>query len=55
MNYVYVFGGVFLVMDIVENYLNIFINYYVLINMVGLKELVNVVGGIEVNNNLIFF
>lgn len=41
-------------MDTVENYLNIPINHYVSINMAGLKELVNAVGGIEVNNNLTF-
>lgn len=54
MNHAYAFGGASLAMDTVENYLNIPINHYVSINMAGLKELVNAVGGIEVNNNLTF-
>ena len=54
LNHAYAFGGASLAMDTVENYLNIPINQYVSINMAGLKELVNAVGGIEVNNNLTF-
>ncbi|MBT0785203.1 LCP family protein [Enterococcus faecalis] len=54
LNHAYAFGGASLAMDTVENYLNIPINHYVSINMTGLKELVNAVGGIEVNNNLTF-
>ena len=54
LNHAYAFGGASLAMDTVENYLNIPINYYVSINMAGLKELVNAFGGIEVNNNLTF-
>ncbi|EHT2878360.1 LCP family protein [Enterococcus faecalis] len=54
LNHAYAFGRASLAMDTVENYLNIPINHYVSINMAGLKELVNAVGGIEVNNNLTF-
>ncbi len=54
LNHAYAFGGASLAMDTVENYLNIPINHYVSINMAGLKELVNAVGGIEVNNNMTF-
>ncbi|MDH5042758.1 LCP family protein [Enterococcus faecalis] len=54
LNHAYAFGGASLAMDTVENYLNIPINHYLSINMAGLKELVNAVGGIEVNNNLTF-
>lgn len=54
LNHAYAFGGASLAMDTVENYLNTPINHYVSINMAGLKELVNAVGGIEVNNNLTF-
>ncbi|NSS83414.1 LCP family protein [Enterococcus faecalis] len=54
LNHAYAFGGASLAMDTVENYLNIPINHYVSINMASLKELVNAVGGIEVNNNLTF-
>ncbi|HDT8172364.1 TPA: LCP family protein [Enterococcus faecalis] len=54
LNHAYAFGGASLAMDTVENYLNIPINHYVSINIAGLKELVNAVGGIEVNNNLTF-
>ncbi len=41
-------------MDTVENYLNISINHLCFNQYGWFKELVNAVGGIEVNNNLTF-
>lgn len=41
-------------MDTVQKYVDIPIDHYVSINMKGLKELVDAVGGIEVNNDLTF-
>lgn len=54
INHAYAFGGAAMAMDTVENYLGIPIDHYVSINMAGLKELVDAVGGIEVNNDLTF-
>ncbi len=41
-------------MDTVQKYLDIPVDHYISINMAGLKELVDAVGGIEVNNDLTF-
>ncbi|HAP4693082.1 TPA: transcriptional regulator [Enterococcus faecalis] len=54
INYAYAFGGAAMAMDTVQNYLDIPIDHYVSINMKGLKELVDAVGGIEVNNDITF-
>lgn len=54
INHAYAFGGAAMAMDTVQNYLDIPIDHYVSINMKGLKELVDVVGGIEVNNDITF-
>lgn len=54
INHAYAFGGAAMAMDTVQNYLDIPIDHYVSINMMGLKELVDAVGGIEVNNDITF-
>ncbi len=54
INHAYAFGGTAMAIDTVQNYLDIPIDYYVSINMKGLKELVDAVGGIEVNNPFTF-
>lgn len=54
INHAYAFGGAAMAMDTVKNYLDILIDHYVSINMKGLKELVDAVGGIEVNNDITF-
>ncbi|MDF0479345.1 LCP family protein [Vagococcus sp. PNs007] len=54
INHAYAFGGVPMAMDTVENLLDIPVDHYVSINMKGLKELVDAVGGIDVNNTLDF-
>lgn len=53
-NHAYAFGGPAMAMDTVEKFLDIPIDHYVSINMAGLKELVDAVGGIEVNNEITF-
>lgn len=50
INHAYAFGGAAMSMATVENYLDIPIDHYVAINMKGLKELVDAVGGISVAN-----
>ncbi len=54
INHAYAFGGAAMAMDTVQKYVDIPIDHYVSINMKGLKELVDAVGGIEVNNDLTF-
>lgn len=54
LNHAYAFGGIAMSMDTVEEFLAVPINHYISINMSGLKDLVDAVGGIQVNNNLTF-
>lgn len=54
INHAYAFGGTAMAIDTVQNYLNIPIDHYVSINMKGLKDLVDAIGGIEVNNRFTF-
>lgn len=50
INHAYAFGGTDMQVATVENFLDIELDYYVKINMEGLSELVDAVGGITVNN-----
>lgn len=54
INHAYAFGGAAMAMDTVEKYVDIPIDHYVSINMKGLKELVDAVGGVDVNNDFTF-
>ncbi|SEA37730.1 cell envelope-related function transcriptional attenuator common domain-containing protein [Thalassobacillus cyri] len=54
INHAYAFGGSDMSVNTVENFLDIEIDYYVRMNMEGLEQLVDAVGGITVNNNLAF-
>ncbi|MRH43478.1 transcriptional regulator LytR [Aquibacillus halophilus] len=54
INHSYAFGGSNMAVDTVENFLDIEIDYYVRVNMEGLQQLVDTVGGVTVNNNLAF-
>lgn len=54
INHAYAFGGTAMSMDTVESYLDIPINYYVSINMKGLEDLVDAVGGITIGNDTQF-
>ena len=54
VNHAYAFGGAAMSMDTLEKYLDIPINHYVAINMGGIEQLVDAVGGVEVHNNLDF-
>ena len=54
INHAFAFGGVPMAMDTVENFLDIPIDYYMQINMEGFKDIVDAVGGVEVQNNLDF-
>ncbi|GEB27125.1 transcriptional regulator [Enterococcus casseliflavus] len=54
INHAYAFGGPAMSMNTVEKFLDIPIDHYVSINMAGFKDLVDAVGGIEVDNDLTF-
>lgn len=54
LNHAYAFGGVKMSMDTIETLLDIPIDHYVSINMRGLKDLIDAVGGIEVDNKIDF-
>lgn len=54
INHAYAFGGTSMTLASVEKLMDIPIDYYVSINMMGLKELVDAVEGIEVNNTFEF-
>ncbi|MCA1321599.1 LCP family protein [Bacillus tianshenii] len=54
INHAHAFGGVEMSIPTVENFLDIPIDHYVKINMEGFKEIVDSVGGVEVNNSFAF-
>ncbi|MEY8446033.1 LCP family protein [Enterococcus ratti] len=54
LNHAYAFGGVDMAMDSIEQLLDIPIDHYVTINLDGMKDLINAVDGIEVNNKIDF-
>jgi polyisoprenyl-teichoic acid--peptidoglycan teichoic acid transferase len=54
INHAYAYGGIEMSINTVENFLNIPIDYYAEVNMHGFKEIVDAVGGIQVNNKYPF-
>ncbi|MFD1020269.1 LCP family glycopolymer transferase [Thalassobacillus hwangdonensis] len=54
INHSYAFGGSEMAVDTVENFLDIELDYYVRMNMEGLEQLVDAVGGVTVNNGRAF-
>lgn len=50
LNHAYAYGGVSMAIATVEDLLDIPINHYVTINLQGLSDLIDAVGGITVNN-----
>ncbi|VEF46898.1 membrane-bound protein transcriptional regulator LytR [Bacillus freudenreichii] len=54
INHAYAFGGVEMSMNTIEKFLDIPIDYYIKINMEGFKEIVDAVGGVDVNNDIDF-
>ncbi|HET7615346.1 MAG TPA: LCP family protein [Bacillales bacterium] len=52
INAAYAFGGTSLAMQTVKDYLDIPIDYYIRINMEGLSDLVDAVGGVDVHNDI---
>lgn len=54
INHAYAYGGVSMALSTVENLLDIPMDYYVQIDLKGMKELVDAVGGVDVNNAFSF-
>jgi LCP family protein required for cell wall assembly len=54
INHAYAFGGIEMSMETVENLLDIPIDYVLQINMEGFEDIVDAVGGVQVNNTLDF-
>ncbi|MCM2534518.1 LCP family protein [Neobacillus pocheonensis] len=54
INASYEYGGPEMCIDTVENFLNIPIDYYVNVNFQGFKDIIDAVGGIDVNNKYAF-
>ncbi|MGD6831752.1 LytR family transcriptional regulator [Sutcliffiella halmapala] len=54
INHAYAFGGPDMSVATVENFLDIPIDYYVQVNMESFKDIVDAVGGINVNNEFAF-
>ncbi|BCC61865.1 TPA: LytR family transcriptional regulator [Bacillus cereus] len=54
INHAYAFGGINMAVKTVENFLNIPVDHYIEVNMAGFKDIVDAVGGVDVNNDLDF-
>lgn len=54
INHAYAFGGLGMSMDTVEELMDIPIDYVVQVNMEGFADIVDAVGGVDVNNTLDF-
>lgn len=54
INHAYAFGGIDMAAKTVENFLDVPVDYYVEMNMEGLQEMVDAVGGVDVNNSFAF-
>ncbi|RBP91540.1 LytR family transcriptional attenuator [Cytobacillus firmus] len=54
INHAYAFGNEEMSMATVENFLDIPLDYYVKVNMEGFKDIVDAVGGINVNSSIDF-
>ncbi|MFD2991139.1 LCP family protein [Fictibacillus nanhaiensis] len=50
INHAYAFGGTQMALDTVEKFLDSPIDYYVKVNMESFRDIVDAVGGVEVNN-----
>ncbi|MFB9757957.1 polyisoprenyl-teichoic acid--peptidoglycan teichoic acid transferase TagU [Ectobacillus funiculus] len=54
INHAYAFGGVDATVATVEKFLNVPVQYYIEVNMEGFQDIVNAVGGVDVNNDMDF-
>ena len=54
INHAYAFGGTVMSINSVQKLLDIPIDYYITVNMAGIQEIVDVVGGVDVDSPLAF-
>jgi len=54
INHAYAFGGIDMAVKTVENFLDVPVDHYIEVNMAGFKDVVDAVGGVDVNNDLEF-
>ncbi|WP_240546520.1 LCP family protein [Paenibacillus artemisiicola] len=54
INHAYAFGGVPMSINTIENFIDYPIDYYVKVNMEGFSRLIDIVGGVEVDNPFAF-
>ena len=54
LNAAYAYGGPSLAIETVENFLEIPIDYYLSVNMMGFQEIVGAIGGVDVQSDLTF-
>ncbi|MEC3194990.1 LytR family transcriptional regulator [Bacillus thuringiensis] len=54
INHAYAFGGIDMAVKTTENFLNVPVDHYIEVNMAGFKDIVDAVGGVDVNNDLDF-
>ncbi|MFK4424578.1 LytR family transcriptional regulator [Bacillus sp. RC51] len=54
INHAYAFGGIDMAVKTVENFLNVPVDHYIEVNMAGFRDIVDAVGGVDVNNDLEF-
>lgn len=54
INHAYAFGGMDMTIDTIEHFLDVPIDYFVKVNMEGFQQIIDSLGGIEVQNTLAF-
>ncbi|HDR8072379.1 TPA: LytR family transcriptional regulator [Bacillus cereus] len=54
INHAYAFGGIDMAVKSIENFIGIPVDYYITVNMKGFKEVVDVIQGVDVENDLEF-
>ncbi|MBS2970750.1 LytR family transcriptional regulator [Metabacillus sp. KIGAM252] len=54
INHAYAFGGTSMAIATVQKFLGVDVDYFVKVNMESFKQIVDTVGGIEINNHLAF-
>ncbi|OWR26797.1 hypothetical protein CDO73_24715 [Saccharibacillus sp. O23] len=55
INHAYAFGGVNMSVDTVEQFLGVPVDYYVKVNMEGLERIIDILGGVTVDNPFEFY
>ncbi|MBJ8189870.1 LytR family transcriptional regulator [Bacillus cereus] len=54
INHAYAFGGIDMAVKTVENFLDVPVDHYIEVNMKGFQDVVDAVGGVDVNNDMEF-